>query len=221
LVGWGCAVGDCSSVEPERLITKSVAQNANATVEATFNSRVFSLLFVPIPGTDYVNLYGRDITERVRAEEAVRESEERNRTTLQSLGDAVIATDGSGRIAQMNPVAETLTGWLEAEARGQPLASVFRIVNEETRAVVESPVARVLREGQVVGLANHTVLIAKDGTNAPSPIVARPSATPRVKPPVSCWFFVTRPRSVAPEMRCAGARQSSGPSSKGRPTSYA
>jgi PAS domain S-box-containing protein len=67
----------------------------------------------------------------------------------------------------MNPVAEALTGWLEAEARGQTLASVFRIVNEETRAVVESPVALVLRKGQVVGLANHTVLIAKDGKERP------------------------------------------------------
>jgi len=167
LVGWSCAVGDCLPSNLRERITKSVAENVSATVEVTSQNRVFSLLFVPIPGTDYVNLYGRDVTERVRAEEAVRESEERNRTTLQSLGDAVIATDGSGRIAQMNPVAEALTGWLEAEARGQPLASVFRIVNEETRAVVESPVALVLRKGQVVGLANHTVLIAKDGRERP------------------------------------------------------
>ncbi|MGB8296565.1 MAG: PAS domain S-box protein [Polyangia bacterium] len=167
LVGWSCAVGDLLPMHLRDLLTKSVAANANATVEVTHNSRVFSLLFVPVPGTDYVNLYGRDVTERVRAEEAVRESEERNRTTLQSIGDAVISTDGSGRIAQMNPVAETLTGWLEGEAQGKPLGEVFRIVNEETRALVESPVARVLREGQVVGLANHTVLIAKDGTERP------------------------------------------------------
>ena len=167
LVGWGCAVGDFLPSNLRDLVATTVAQNVSATVESTFNNRVFSLLFVPIPGTDYVNLYGQDVTERVRAEEAVRESEERNRTTLQSLGDAVIATDGSGRIVQMNPVAETLTGWLEAEARGQTLASVFRIVNEETRAPVESPVALVLREGQVVGLANHTVLIAKDGNERP------------------------------------------------------
>jgi PAS domain S-box-containing protein len=67
----------------------------------------------------------------------------------------------------MNPVAERLTGWLEAEAEGKPLSEVFRIVNEETRAVVESPVTRVLREGQVVGLANHTLLVAKDGRERP------------------------------------------------------
>jgi PAS domain S-box-containing protein len=167
LVGWGCAVGDFLPSNLRNLVATTVTQNASATVDATFNNRVFSLLFAPIPGTDYVNLYGRDVTERVRAEEAVRESEERNRTTLQSLGDAVIATDGSGRIAQMNPVAETLTGWLEGEARDQTLARVFHIVNEETRAVVESPVGLVLRKGQIVGLANHTVLIAKDGKERP------------------------------------------------------
>jgi PAS domain S-box-containing protein len=167
LVGWSCAVGDCLPSNLRDRITKSVAENASAIVEVTSQNRVFSLLFAPIPGTDYVNLYGRDVTERARAEEAVRESEERNRTTLRSLGDAVIATDGSGRLTQMNPVAETLTGWLEADARDQPLASVFRIVNEETRAPVESPVALVLRKGQVVGLANHTVLIAKDGKERP------------------------------------------------------
>jgi PAS domain S-box-containing protein len=167
LVGWSCAVGDWLPSNLRDRITKSVAENASAIVEVTSQNRVFSLLFTPIPGNDYVNLYGEEVTERVRAEEAVRESEERNRTTLQSLGDAVIATDGSGRITQMNPVAETLTGWLEAAARDQPLASVFRIVNEETRAPVESPVSLVLRKGQVVGLANHTVLIAKDGKERP------------------------------------------------------
>jgi PAS domain S-box-containing protein len=167
LVGWGCTVGDCLPSQLRDQISKSVAESSIATVEVSCNHRVYSLLFVPIPGTDYVNLYGQDITERMRAEESVRESEERNRTTLQSLGDAVISTDGSGRIAQMNPVAEALTGWLEAEVRGQPLERAFRIVNEETRAVVESPVARVLREGQIVGLANHSILIAKNGQECP------------------------------------------------------
>jgi two-component system cell cycle sensor histidine kinase/response regulator CckA len=91
----------------------------------------------------------------------------RYRTTLASIGDGVISTDAQGKVEFMNPVAERLTGWREAEASGRPLHEVFRIVNEETRATVESPVARVLREGIVVGLANHTVLIAKDGTERP------------------------------------------------------
>src|SRR5262249_44256083 len=86
------------------------------------------------------------------------------RITLDSIGDAVMATDGSGRITRMNPVAEHLTGWKLDEARGKPLSEVFHIVNEDTGELVESPVDRVMREGVVVGLANHTILIARDGT---------------------------------------------------------
>lgn len=84
--------------------------------------------------------------------------------TLRSMGDAVIATDAQGRITMMNPVAESLTGWTQGEAAGRLLSEVFNIVNEETRAVVESPVTKALREGAIVGLANHTILIAKDRT---------------------------------------------------------
>ena len=84
--------------------------------------------------------------------------------TLRSIGDAVITTDAQGRITMMNPVAESLTGWTQGGASGRPLVEVFNIVNEETRALVESPVAKALREGAIVGLANHTILIAKDGT---------------------------------------------------------
>jgi PAS domain S-box-containing protein len=93
----------------------------------------------------------------------VRESEERLATTLRSIGDAVIATDEKGLITMMNPVAETLTAWPLAEAKGRSLDDIFRIVNEDTRETVESPVAKVLREGGIVGLANHTVLIGKNG----------------------------------------------------------
>ncbi|HEY5241475.1 MAG TPA: GAF domain-containing protein, partial [Polyangiaceae bacterium] len=84
-------------------------------------------------------------------------------TTLRSIGDAVIATDASGRVTFMNPVAEALTGWLLHEAAGQPLRRVFPIVNERTRKEVESPAERVLREGVVIGLANHTILLAREG----------------------------------------------------------
>ncbi len=86
---------------------------------------------------------------------------------VSSIGDAVIATDDGGRVLFMNPVAEALCGWRASEAAGQPLAEVFRIVNEHTRAAVESPADRVLAEGTVVGLANHTILIARDGTERP------------------------------------------------------
>jgi PAS domain S-box-containing protein len=102
----------------------------------------------------------RDITEQKRAQE-------RFRVTLASIGDAVIATDEKGRITFMNEVAAKLTGWPEAAALGQPLDDVFRIVNETTRRIVESPVTMALREGVVVGLANHTVLLARHGEEFP------------------------------------------------------
>ncbi|HBZ53969.1 MAG TPA: hypothetical protein DEO88_01075, partial [Syntrophobacteraceae bacterium] len=105
-----------------------------------------------------------DITERKRAEEALRLSEDNLRITLDSIGDAVIATDINGVITRLNPIAEHLTGWSAAEAIDRPLVEVFHVVNAYTRQRVESPVEKVLAEGQIVGLANHTVLIAKDGT---------------------------------------------------------
>lgn len=85
-------------------------------------------------------------------------------TTLRSVGDGVISTDATGAVQFMNAVAESLTGWTEAEARLRPLADVFHIVNEYTREPVESPTDKVLREGTIVGLANHTMLIARDGS---------------------------------------------------------
>jgi PAS domain S-box-containing protein len=97
---------------------------------------------------------GAALVERLRASLA---------TTLRSIGDAVIATDAAGKVSLMNRVAEALTGFPEADALGRPLDEVFRIINEHTRAVVESPVDKVLASGGIVGLANHTVLIARDG----------------------------------------------------------
>ena len=83
---------------------------------------------------------------------------------LRSIGDALIATDTAGRVTLMNPVAEELTGWATDEATGKPLEQVFQIVNEETRQPVENPVTKAMREGHVVGLANHTLLIHRDGS---------------------------------------------------------
>lgn len=102
----------------------------------------------------------RDITDQ-------RREQERLAVTLSSIGDAVISTDEQGRVVFMNAVAEALTGWKNGDAIGQPLDAVFRIVNETTRHTVESPVTKVLREGFTVGLANHTVLIARDGVERP------------------------------------------------------
>jgi PAS domain S-box-containing protein len=89
------------------------------------------------------------------------------RVTLGSIGDAVITTDTAGRVTYLNRVAESLTGWTHDEAQGHSLDSVFRIINEDTRQTVESPATRALREGVVVGLANHTLLVARNGVEAP------------------------------------------------------
>lgn len=102
-----------------------------------------------------------------QTEAALRQTLEKHAVTLNAIGDAVISTDARGRVEFINPVAESLTGWTSEEARGRPLRDVFHIVNEETRDPVEDPVVRVLREGVVVGLANHTLLIAKDGRETP------------------------------------------------------
>ncbi len=102
-----------------------------------------------------------------QAEEGLRASERRYAVTLASIGDAVIATDNQGRVTFLNSMAESLTGWPLAEAVGRPLAEVFRIVNEQTRQPVEDPAAKVLRHGAVVGLANHTALLARDGREIP------------------------------------------------------
>ena len=99
--------------------------------------------------------------------EALRLAESKLRTTLSSIGDAVLTTDSDGRVDFLNPVAEQLTGWSLDEARGRPVEEVFCIVNENTRVIVKNPVERVLTEGVVVGLANHTILIAKDGREFP------------------------------------------------------
>ena len=105
--------------------------------------------------------------ELFHAEAERRATEERWRVTLLSVGDGVIATDAAGRVELLNPVAETLTGWPQEDARGRPLEEVFHIVNEQTRQPVENPVRRVMREGLVVGLANHTVLVARNGDERP------------------------------------------------------
>lgn len=100
---------------------------------------------------------------RKRAEE-LEESRQWLQTTLASIGDAVITCDAEGRVDFMNAVAERLCGWTSDQAQHQPLETVFQIQNEYTREVVENPVTKVLRLKAIVGLANHTILISRDGT---------------------------------------------------------
>lgn len=110
---------------------------------------------------------GRDVTELKQAEEDLRQTKQDLAITLDSIGDAVLATDAARRITRMNSVAEQLTGWTQSEAVGRPIEDVFRIINEETRDPALIPVDDVLATGIVHGLANHTVLIARDGTERP------------------------------------------------------
>jgi PAS domain S-box-containing protein len=119
-----------------------------------------------------------DISDRKRAEQATARALELLSTTLQSIGDAVISTDLGGVVQFMNPIAEQLTGWSAAEARGRRLHDVFAIFNEETRLAVENPVDKVLRQGVIVGLANHTMLRRRDGSEVPIDDSAAPIKDP-------------------------------------------
>ena len=100
-------------------------------------------------------------------EDALRQSEQWLFTTLQSIGDGVIATDAAGDVKFLNPVAESLTGWAQEQAKKVHLDKVFVIVNEQTRDLVTSPFFKVVSTGGIVGLANHTLLIARDRTEHP------------------------------------------------------
>jgi PAS domain S-box-containing protein len=119
----------------------------------------------------------RDVSERQRGEEALRREKAHLQATLSGIGDAVIVTDSDSRVTLINPVAQALTGWRDG-AEGRPLREVFRIVNEQTREPVENPVDRAIREGAIVGLANHTVLIARDGSERPIDDSAAPIRDP-------------------------------------------
>ena len=113
-------------------------------------------------------------TERAGFEEALahertrlREQQEWLRVTLGSVGDAVIATDPAGRVAFLNPVAQSLTGWTQQEAEGQPLETVFPLIHEETRRPLAHPLAKVIGDGAIANLGDHAVLVARDGTERP------------------------------------------------------
>ncbi len=116
--------------------------------------------------------------QRKTAEDRLVEEKGLLATTLRSIGDAVIATNDNGRITFLNPEAERLTGWSAADAQGRLLPEVFHIINEFSREPVENPVEKVIRTGGVVGLANHTVLIAKNGSELPIDDSAAPILQP-------------------------------------------
>ncbi len=125
------------------------------------------LLTAAVTASMYFSRTGTLYQKLFKAEQEQRELQEEMGATLYSIGDGVIVSDISGRVRRMNPVAETLTGWRETEALSKPLVDVFRIINENTRQGVNNPVERVIQENIVVGLANHTLLISRDGLERP------------------------------------------------------
>jgi PAS domain S-box-containing protein len=152
----------------------------------------------------------RDVSKERLAEaelrltqEAVRRSEENLRATLYSIGDGVLATDEKARVTRINPVAERLTGWTEKEALGHPIDEVFHIINEITRAAAANPVSRVLAEGVVVGLANHTALISRDGIELPIADSGAPILDEQGKPRGAVLVFrdVTTERAAEEALR--------------------
>ncbi|HLY52601.1 MAG TPA: EAL domain-containing protein, partial [Steroidobacteraceae bacterium] len=139
-----------------------------------------------------------DISARKRAEQAMFAEKERAQVTLQSIGDAVISTDAEGRIEYLNPVAETLTAWSLAEARGQPLGAVLRLVNELTREPIGNSLAGVLGRGEIAAATDHAVLITRAGHE----VAIQESAAPicdrngRVIGAVVVFHDVTRERRM-------------------------
>ncbi|WP_254508733.1 hybrid sensor histidine kinase/response regulator [Anatilimnocola floriformis] len=164
-----------SRVEIERLLDNELQADASANFTAHLNAalqdsrsiRSFTIVLL-LSGT-IVALASSVVASRsiLRNERDLDEQRERLRTTLASIGDAVISTDVDGNVVYLNSVAERLTGWSNQDAFGRPLEYVFKIVNETTREKVENPAVRALRDGVIVGLANHTILVAKHGSETP------------------------------------------------------
>ena len=140
----------------------------------------------------------------------IHEQQEWFRVTLASIGDAVITTDAHGRVTFLNGVAQELTGWSLVDAEGQALEAVFPIINEQSRNAVQNPVEKVLREGIIVGLANHTVLVARDGSERPIDDSAAPirDNAGRIIGVVLIFRDVTDHRRAGQELRASEARKS-------------
>jgi len=130
-------------------------------------SIVVTLLLSAAFGAAYQSLRKKSIHEQLLSAETLAKAHEEYKTTLYSIGDAVITTDNRGIITHLNPVAQKLTGWREPDAIRKKVETVFNIICEETLDIVENPVEKVLREGLIIGLANHTLLIGKDGSRTP------------------------------------------------------
>jgi PAS domain S-box-containing protein len=157
-----------SSLDRQEQRSARLAEHAAARA-----ARARDAVFWTVAGVSVLFIFGayqvirRESRLRADALTEMERQKELLRVTLLSIGDGVIITDTGGRIILMNKVAEELTGWDLGEADSMPCETVFRIINEESRQNVESPVTKVLREGMIAGLANHTLLVRRDGTMIP------------------------------------------------------
>ncbi len=162
--------------EERGLLAERAQADAGAFRRAVVGVITAALVGMGALGAVLAVLY-RHLRSMFRFNQRLHEQQDLLRATLLSIGDAVIVTDVHGKINLLNPIAERLTGWSLAEAVGGELTEVFRIVNETTRAPVENPALRSLREGKIVGLANHTILIGKSGAEWPIDDSAAPIRT--------------------------------------------
>jgi len=158
--GFGPSVGDVSLDLAAIPISAARAEATSIIRRHMMSAAILCLLFV----TGTAGLVWLDLAQRRRMQAALRQSQEHLAATLRSIGDGVLACDCQGKVTSMNRAAETLTGWNAAEAEGRPMEEVFRIIHSKTRLAAENPAVRALSEGTTVELANHTILISRDGT---------------------------------------------------------
>ena len=190
------------------LLAERRAEAARAYLQARI-AVIGGGLFAAALVAAYLLLLSRHIRAREHATLQLAQQHELLLTTLSSIGDGVITTDPAGRVTFVNTVAARLTGWSNSEARGLELTRVFHIVNEYTREPVENPALRALREGVIVGLANHTILISKDGTERSIDDSAAPIRVPD-GPVFGCVLVfrdVTERARLDAEMRTADRRK--------------
>ena len=153
--------------QEEQSLLRERTEEAARAYRVAMITGVTAALLALLMFCGFIYLVRQNALQRAKTATAVQEQREWLRTTLASIGDAVIATDTAARVTFLNDVAQKLTGWKEDEATGRPLETVFTIVNEQTRQPVENPATRALREGRIVGLANHTLLRSKQGVELP------------------------------------------------------
>ena len=163
--------------QSERGLLAERSRQASRIYQTALLTSLLSGLLALAASIAFLTALRKYLRARNQAALILSEQAENLRTTLSSIGDAVITTDAKGKVVNLNPIAESLTGWATREATGQPLEYIFQIVNETTRQTVENPVIRALAEGIIMGLANHTILIAKDGSEKPIDDSAAPIRT--------------------------------------------